>query len=129
MEKLLKNKWLMLLIGAVVLYFVWRRFGGSIGCALDPNCSKGVKTGAGANGSSYGLSPLYAMGKTGALRVPGCSKVECQECDRPCSLTNKFCKDYGFEGFDSGIGNNGGCYGGQAGASFPTPTTAVLRSR
>jgi hypothetical protein len=27
MEKLLKNKWLMLLIGAVVLYFVWRKFG------------------------------------------------------------------------------------------------------
>jgi hypothetical protein len=27
MEKLLKNKWLMLLVGAVVLYFVWRKFG------------------------------------------------------------------------------------------------------
>jgi hypothetical protein len=27
MEKLLKNKWLMLLIGAVVLYFVWKKFG------------------------------------------------------------------------------------------------------
>jgi hypothetical protein len=27
MKDLLKNKWLMLLIGAVVLYFVWKKFG------------------------------------------------------------------------------------------------------
>jgi hypothetical protein len=34
MEKLLKNKWLMLLLGAVVLYLIWRRYGAEF---MDPH--------------------------------------------------------------------------------------------
>jgi hypothetical protein len=127
MEKLLKNKWLMLLIGAVVLYFVWKKFG------------KGENT-AGAYGSNYGLSPLYATGKMrsrrirpgGSARKPiGCQKPTCQECSSPCpDIDDAFCQGYGFAGaYDGGGFDNGGCYGGSPMSSFPGGTTRVLRSR
>ena len=80
MEKLLKNKWLMVVFGAVVLFIVYKRFGGHIQCALDPKCSLGSKETAGAYGSNYGLSNLNASGVTAPGKCrPGYSHASCQQ--------------------------------------------------
>lgn len=68
MEKLLKNKWLMLLIAVVVVYVVYKKYG------------KGSEETAGAYGSNYGLSNLNASG----VAAPGAcrsaySHASCQQ--------------------------------------------------